>query len=89
MVEIDELDEGLEDTRCMGCGRRASACNCYEQTRETAARQAETQAAARIAGALPLPSLVGVLRRVTGRRPWWATPEGRRRVGDWLRSLRR
>lgn len=91
-IELEiELDPGLEDTVCIAClqeGRRRSARGCPhdEAARAAAALESETQQVAQLAARTPRSRdvLFAGLRWALGRRPWWATSEGRKRKREQL-----
>ena len=90
-VEI-ELDPGLDDTRCVACGRSVALCSCPPHVRDAAMAQAEAEALRRrvrqaLAELRRIPGWDGLdrLARVLAAAPRWVLHSGlprlRRRSG--------
>lgn len=88
-----ELDESLEDTRCVAClmeGKNRSARDCPhgEAVRMKAMHETKRQSVAKEVGRAPLHVLIDMLRKLIPRRPWWASAEGRKRMREQLEKER-
>lgn len=86
VVEL-ELDESLEDTRCVACllegkNRPARDCPHNETVRTEAMEEMKRQSVAAEVRKAPTWVLIDMLHRLLARRPWWASAGGRKRMRE-------